>query len=512
MKPFIRIKTIKGRNYAYEITPYYDPKTKNTKQKSKYLGVYENGEIVRKQSKIPKCVFDYGVFVPFMDIIRKMKLDEILESLVSSQHAKMILALALNRVVNPVSACNVQTWYEGTILVKCYGNLPLSSQTLSNFMETLGGSSIPQDFSKELIAKNTTDAQPLLYDITSLSSSSSLMDILEYGYNRDGDNLPQLNLSIVAHKDLGIPLFFDVHPGSVVDVNTLKNTTKRLVSYGLTTPTLILDRGFFSETNLNDLIEHDFSFIMPASFSSKGIKSLVSNFRPGIENSEFLQLFHGQTLFVKPITFAVRKATVEGFLFYDLKREKEEKTVFYTRLYELRKRLEERKLRAWEQPQKVFENITRSFAKYFSWEVRNGRFLIGVKTKAVTQRTNRMGFTVLLSRGNYSWEETLMWTRERDMIEKMFLRLKKDLACKPMRAHKTEVAKGWIFIAFLALILRCRLSKMLVETGLTEHYSIPLLLLTLNRLKQVELSDGSMIKTEMTKKQRLIFEAMKIQP
>lgn len=508
MKQFIRIKTIKGREYAYEITPYYDPKSKNTKQKSKYLGVYENGEVVRKRSKIPKCVFDYGVLVPFLDIIRRMRLDEILGSMLSTKHTKTILALALNRVVNPVSACNIQIWYESTYLTKLHGKLSLSSQSLSSFMETIGESSIPRDFSKKLIDNNVSNGQPLLYDITSLSSSSKLMDVLEYGYNRDGDRLPQLNLSIVAHKDLGIPLFFDVYPGSVVDVKTLKNTTKRLSAYGIQKPTMVMDRGFFSETNLNDLIENDFNFIMPASFSSKEIKSLVSQARKSIERSNYLNMFHGKTLFVKPIKFTIDMGVLDGFLFYDMKREKEEKNVFYTRLHELRKKLEARKLRAWEKPQKVYENIAQNFAKYFSWKIADGRFKVNMKNKAVAQRTNRMGFTVILCRGDYGWEEILTWTQERDIIEKMFLSLKNDLECKPMRVHKTEVAKGWIFIAFLSLILRCRLSKMMVETGLSEKYSIPSLLLTLGRLKQVELSDGTMIKTETTKSQRFIFEAL----
>ena len=42
MKKYTRIKIINGREYAYEITPYYDPKTKNTRQKSKYLGAVQS--------------------------------------------------------------------------------------------------------------------------------------------------------------------------------------------------------------------------------------------------------------------------------------------------------------------------------------------------------------------------------------------------------------------------------------------------------------------------------------
>lgn len=121
-----------------------------------------------------------------------------------------------------------------------------------------------------------------------------------------------------------------------------------------------------------------------------------------------------------------------------------------------------------------------------------------------------MGFTVILYHGTYEWEDVLTWTKERDMIEKMFLNLKSDIGIEPMRAHKTEVVKGWIFVTFISLILRCRLSKILVETELAKDYSIPSLLLALSRVKQVKLSNGTMMITEIPKKQRIIFEKLDI--
>lgn len=103
---------------------------------------------------------------------------------------------------------------------------------------------------------------------------------------------------------------------------------------------------------------------------------------------------------------------VHGYLFYDLKREKEEKDLFYKRLHDIGEHLKHRQLRSWE------------------------------KNKAVAQRVNRMGFTVILYRGSFDREDILSWTRERDVIEKMFMRLKNDIKATPMRAQKTEVAKG----------------------------------------------------------------------
>ena len=352
------------------------------------------------------------------------------------------------------------------------------------------------------------DGSPLLYDITSLSSSSKLIDLLEYGYNRDGPALPQLNLGLVAHGEKGIPLFFDVYPGSIVDVSTLRNTIRKINAFGLKDPTLILDRGFFSATNIADLLESDYRFILPASFASREVKSLVLGLRRSVERPEYLRVYEGKTLFVREIRLDLGEVEVEGFLFYDLKREKDEKMLFYQRLHDVVERLKRRVLRPWEKPGKVFEDISGNLSGYLGWKVEEGRFQVDVKDKAVAQRVNRMGAEVVLCRGGYDWREVLGWLREKDVVEKMFMRVKNDLEGVPLRAHKTEVALGLIFVTFLSLILRSRLVSLLRETGLADNYSVPSLLLELGKIKKVELSDGTTITTEVTKKQKDILKKL----
>jgi transposase len=511
MKKFTRVKRVGGYDYLYEITPYYDKKTKNTKQKTKYLGKLVDGELVRPRTRLPKSSFDFGEFLPFMKVLDELPITKILESLMRKSQASTILVLALNRVVQPVALMNARNWYEGTYLSKEYGNLPLSSQSLSEFMEELGGSGIPMRFSEGLVKAVGTEG-PLLYDITSLSSSSGLMDILEWGYNRDFEQMPQLNLSVVAHGKLGIPLFFDVHPGSIVDVTTLKNTMKKIESLGLKGPTLIMDRGFFSGPNVGALLREGYDFVMPASYSRKEVRSLVASARRDIENARYLVKYEDVTLFVKPVKLEFEEGTVDGFAYYDMGREKDEKARFYSQLHDVIDRLRSRRLRDWEAPSKVFEDITRDFSGYLGWRIKGDRFEVDVKDKAVAQRVNRMGFTVVIYRGAMGWEEALAWSRERDEIERMFRQLKSDIEVKPLRAHKTEVAKGWIFVTFISLILRSRLTRMLKESGLSEDYSIPSLVLELGKLKRVELTDGSFMTTEVTKRQRGIFEKLGITP
>ena len=142
---------INGRRYAYEITPYYDKESKRIRQRSRYLGRYVAGEIKRARMKLPRRVFDYGEFLPFMKILEELWISKILHSLLHREKADIILVLALNRAVNLVALCNLRTWYQGTYLFTLYDELPLSSQALSEFLGRIGESSLAMEFSERFI-------------------------------------------------------------------------------------------------------------------------------------------------------------------------------------------------------------------------------------------------------------------------------------------------------------------------------------------------------------------------
>lgn len=90
----------------------------------------------------------------------------------------------------------------------------------------------------------------LIYDITSLSSYSQLINLLEYGYNHNGDSLPQINLSLILDKDKGIPVMYDIYPGRIADVSTISGTLQKIRAHGIHDYFAIMHRGLFSKDNL----------------------------------------------------------------------------------------------------------------------------------------------------------------------------------------------------------------------------------------------------------------------
>jgi len=505
MKKFTRVKKINGISYLYEITPYYDPETKRNRQHSRYLGKLVEGEPVRVRSSLPRSTCSYGEFIPLLNVLREQRIEEILAVHMPEKDAGALVILALNHVVRPLALYHIQSWYEGSILSRIYPGALLSSRSLSKLLSRIGESDLPVEFFKEVIQGASST---LIYDITSLSSYSRLIKLLEYGYNRDGLDLPQVNLSLVIDKDRGIPVMYDLYPGSIVDVSTLKNQIRKLKALGVKDSMLVLDRGFFSTPNLEELCRSDMSFIMPASFSLKQVKELISGIHREMEDPNLMQMYEGEPVFVRPVALEIGEISVKGYAYYNPKRELKEKELFYKSIHEAVEKLRSVRLRSWMDPEDVVSQIAGRLSPYIGWRRADDHFELEIRKKAVAQRVNRMGRVVLLYQGNLDWRECLSTYRSRDLVEKEFDVLKNDLKLLPMNAQRDNTLRGLIFVFFIALILRMRVVKLMQEKGLTSRYNLEGMLLELEKIKKIELSDGEILTSELTKKQKEILDKL----
>jgi len=511
MKSFTRVKVINGQEYLYEITPYYDKEKKQIRQKSKYLGKNLNGVAVkvRFNDQVPKKVLSYGEFIPLRKISEDLNLEQILLETLPANDVWPVLSLAMNYVIRPRALNHIQSWYEGTILAQDHPDLPLSSQSLSRILSRIGEGTTNLDFFRALVQRTSTD-HTLIYDITSLSSYSQNINLLEYGYNRDGLDLPQVNLSLIVDKDLGIPLMYDIYPGSIVDVSTLKNTIKKIKAQGIHDYTLIMDRGFFSTANIEELVSSNLSFIIPPASTLKSVKEAISSIHSSIDDPQYLKLHQKEPLFVMPVSINIGEVCLKGYAYYDQRREQQERNSLYKRLYDLMERLKSVNLKPWMNPGEVFSEIARKDAKFIEWRTIDGKFEVALRKNAISHAVNKLGKFILLYQGQFSWEECLSLYRGKDAVEKGFDILKNDIDLMPAHVRTDNTLRGYLFIAFLALVLRMKLMKRMVEAGLSKRFSVEGLLTELEKIKVLILPDGQRITTEVTKKQREILDALNI--
>ena len=86
----------------------------------------------------------------------------------------------------------------------------------------------------------------LLFDITSVSTYGTSNLYAERGYNRDGEDLEQVNLALLSSVSCGLPLWYCVTPGSMADVAVIEYVMKMLRKLEVKRFTFFGDRGFYS--------------------------------------------------------------------------------------------------------------------------------------------------------------------------------------------------------------------------------------------------------------------------
>jgi transposase len=311
-------------------------------------------------------------------------------------------------------------------------------------------------------------------------------------------------------KDLGIPVMYDIYPGSISDVTTLTGTLTKLEAYGVDDYIAIMDRGFFSQNNLIDMLDKRISFIIAATFQLKDLKILLTETQRDIENVDYLQKFKEHTIYVKPVTFPLGHHVLQGYLYYDPKREREENEALNSRLFDIREELAGIRLKKGQLAHIRFFETAGKFKNFFDWKQVDNRIEAIIRQNAVAQRTNLMGKFILFYSGDVDWMTCLSLYRERDEIEKEIEMMKSDLEALPLNTHSDSTMSGFLFIVFLGLVIRSKLLRMMTDTGLLKKYAVKGLLLELEKFRKISLADGRIMNTEMTKKTRLILEALNL--
>ena len=121
-----------------------------------------------------------------------------------------------------------------------------------------------------------THKHPYGEDITSPRSSELFASITDNQVNKffrlQGKrrvNLPQLNLLLVFGEKSGLPFYYRKLAGNIPDSKTVKHLLEDLDILGFGKTKFVMDRGFYSEDNINGLYREHIKFLVGTKLSLK---------------------------------------------------------------------------------------------------------------------------------------------------------------------------------------------------------------------------------------------------
>jgi transposase len=245
---------------------------------------------------------------------------------------------------------------------------------------------------------------------------------------------------------------------------------------------------------------------MQLPFSVNIGKGLISETNKDIENPANARRFGGDIFYVLESEVQIGDVNAYGYVLFNKKREGLETNSFYNRLIDIESALDGKEFK---NPIGQFKRTAGNFERYFECIVDRRTIHLRRRINAISQAANRFGKTILLSATKRRWDDVLSLYRERDEVEKKFDDLKNELEVMPLRVQKIEKLQGLLFIFFISLILRAILLRRARDAELLDKNSIEDILMELAKLRAVKVG-GKWRLTEISKKQRMILEKMKI--
>jgi transposase len=501
-------KKVGERVYVYEATNHWDSQKQQSRQTRTYLGRKDpvSGTIIPPHhSPLPRCARDYGNFYVLQQLAVRSGVSEVFQK-VFPEDASTLLALAIFEICDGTPLYLFPYWVETTAVD---GMKALSPPEITTLTQRSGRMEHERDvFFQQWIA-HCRPVQTSVFDITSLSSYSTLIPEVEWGYNRDHDPLPQVNLGVVYHEEAHLPLYSQMYPGSIRDVSTLSNMLSYLDALGLNPNLFIMDRGFYSAANVAALTNHEFQFLVPLPKGVSVFTDLLAHHDTTLTDVANSFLFQDEILCHVSTSIPLNMTPLSAHLFFNPASHHEQTQRFFTQLWRAEAALSQQ---TFQNPQKARRAMTaqlRGAASFFRVTQTGEHVNISRDALAVTQRLAAMGTTIFLTnQPELERSQVLQLYRQKDAIEKTFATLKHECDGQRMRGHSTGAILGRLFLKFLSLIIYSTLTNALREDRTLPHYSVRELLYELKKLRRVELINGKHVLTEISKRQKDIFKAL----
>ncbi len=284
-----------GDVYVYEEQRQYDPEKKYAVTLSaKLLGVKKKGtnQVVQTRPKRKFVNIDKEEVSPLgdvkairkhvgmMDIINHLSetsgVDEDIRSTTDSPTADKIMSLVQFIVCTDTHGlAGIEEW-------QYTHDLPYKDGINKNIYHTLfkeigRDETLQQGFLKLRLEREDKVGVYLACDSTQISTYSENLtdDIARYGYDKENDGLPKVKYLVLFSLKTNMPVWFTELPGNIPDVISVSSIIDRLKTLGIKKVTFVTDCGYFSKSNIAEMLTQGYDFVTRADISQEWVRSEI---------------------------------------------------------------------------------------------------------------------------------------------------------------------------------------------------------------------------------------------
>lgn len=521
-----------GVTYAYQNEAYWDSEKQQSRARRKLIGKVdpESGEIVStrpysKRTNKPILEVEisnstsqntfqrrfYGASYLFDQIGKATGVTADLKACFPDTYKK-ILSISYYLIMEENNSLSRFSHWQKLHAHPYRTDIP--SQRSSELFQDIHEDSRMRFFEKQ--GKRRIEKEYWAFDITSISSYSEVLNQVKKGRNKEHDRLAQINLALLFGEESGLPFYYRKLAGNITDVKTIKQLMSEFNIMGYKKVRVVLDRGFYSKNNINELFQNHQKFIVGTKLNLGYVRSVLEEERANLQQwSNFKSQFatygtcrtiewnYEQKRPLKGITTEVKRRAYLH-IFYNHEKAAKDQSDHHNYLTELYDDLvngtrKDYRLKDYDRYFKVKETPKR------------GRKVIP-KEEIMREASKNYGYFALLSNEVKDPFEALSIYRSKDIVEKGFGNLKERLNFRRMQVSSELSLNGKIFVEFIALIYLSYVKKKMQDARLFEKWTLQGLLDELDTIELFCAPEQSSLLGEVTAKQKKIYTDLGLTP
>ena len=322
------------------------------------------------------------------------------------------------------------------------------------------------------------------YDVTSFSTYSGTIERAHFGYNRDNEDLAQINEGLICDRKTNLPLFMCSYDGSLNDAQNFNYALTQAKAHKLIPDrkklTVVIDGGFCAN-NYDWLHFNGYDLIAGVSTERRNdVRTTYLKWTEGLSENSYAKLWTlGEKGYISsrvPLTIGNLNGILVMYRDVDLHALK-------TKQLSKAKDAQEQRLEKYAgripETVKNIEEWSHSFLPYFTVK-KKGRvhFEYEFNAKTFQEACSLCGkVTIFISSDRLGTDSEIMqYYRSKEAVEDCFDTTKNGLSDKRLHVHGDPQVDGKLFVMFIALILRrtihSRLKEYLNQHDMTDEDAI----------------------------------------
>jgi transposase len=396
---------------------------------------------------------------------------------------KLLTIWAINRVIDPQSATQLDQWIQTTSLPSIIGfssknlrkdDFYAALDAVAYFDRNLG--KICENISRieEMLYSHWRDSHPLplgeeeviAYDLTAVPYFGDTCPLAANGYNASHSLDKQIKMGVLISKFDKLPISHQIYPGNFNDIITMEGIVPKLNDFAIKEGTLVWDRGNTSKQTVTTLERYGWELICGVAKRSKEAIDIVSNIdvTPNLEN----HVPCGKKGHIYAILKTAKLFGEERNVVVYLNLEKStrclaERNYKLNEISDKLKNLQDNKDKlSSESIKKMVNVVLKDYKKFFeiiwkeddkpcfTWEIKHDERILAEKTvgKYLLYATNK----------ELSAQDVVMMYLNKDYVEKFFRDTKSENEISPIRHQLEPRVRASMFVGVLAYRLKAALA------------------------------------------------------